>query len=157
MGLDGSTSALLQGTERLVVEPGARVVLVKRWRDAFPNASWSVLPWPVLNPNCLAAFPPEPWKARLDKVAMADKYGVSLKSKAQIKKRMTMTVHDLALDRSGRLCLGGILADAIQLQDVAMAAGCEDHIEIYTPEEFDRLPDVFRQTVTPEDLEALEL
>lgn len=123
----------MSGNVPLSVEAGARVMVPRRWRDASPDGLWTVAPWPVAGPRCLAAFPPEAWEDRLNKVELA---AIDEGDRIIISKAMNHRAVDLTLDKVGRLCLGQSLANRIKLEGQAVLAGCGDHFEIYTPEEY---------------------
>lgn len=108
-------------------------MIPRRWRDASPDGLWTVVPWPVSGSRCLAAFPPEAWEFRLNKVELAT---LDEDERLIISKAMNHRAVDLTLDKVGRLCLGQALANRIKLEGTAILAGCGDHFEVYTPEEY---------------------
>ncbi len=138
MGVAAAKQARLIGDHSLTVETGARIMVPRRWRDASPDGTWFVAPWPLNQPRCLAVFTPEAWEAQETKLTMA-KGEVPEGVRTMIRKAMHHRAVELQLDKVGRLCLGQALAARIGLQGTAVLAGSEHGFNIYTPEGYAKI------------------
>lgn len=137
VGASGTKQAGTIGDQTLTVESGARIMVPRPLRDASPDGTWYVVPWPVNQPRCLAAFTPEAWEAQQTKLTLA-KGSMPEGLRTLIRKALYHRAVELQLDKVGRLCLGQALAARIGLQDAAVVVRIADGFEIYTPEGYAR-------------------
>ncbi|RME90363.1 MAG: hypothetical protein D6766_13455 [Verrucomicrobia bacterium] len=122
------------------LDSGWRVSLPKVWRDRCPEVDWVVVPWPLVDPDCLAAFPMDSWD-RLHTEIMVNGQ-LTPGGRQQILDLLARRSFDTRIDKVGRLGIGQRLANQVGLkEDVVLAGGGRNYIRIIPAEryvEFDR-------------------
>lgn len=113
------------------VDGSHRVMVPREWRPADNNTVFTILPWPLKQPDHLLVLPPERWARAEQRL----KSGFSLTNKqgAVLQRVVAGKAVRKPLDDAGRLCLGEKLTGLLGLQGKAGLVGCLDRFEIWEP------------------------
>ena len=105
-----------------------RVSLPTEWRKKGWPSEYALLPWPIRDPECLLAMPPERWERFRQRIApksLTDKAGRSFQRYIQ------NSVAIRALDDYGRLPLPEETIKKFGLEPTAQLVGMNDLFEIW--------------------------
>lgn len=138
--IETASNLLFRGEYPAKLDSGWRVSLPKVWRDRCPETDWVIVPWPLVESDCLAAFPMGSWD-RLQTEILVDGH-LTPGGRQQILDLLARRSFDTKIDKVGRLGIGQRLATQTGLkEDVILAGGGRNYIRIIPAErygEFDR-------------------
>lgn len=122
---------------RFGVDDKRRVQIPAKWRPANSGVEFTLVLWPKAKEGpCLRVLPPEQM-ARLMKDI--DAMPNSDPSKVVLKRFIGSESVQVAVDKSGRICLPEEMTQAAGIADQAVLVGLLDRFEIWSPERFDKV------------------
>jgi division/cell wall cluster transcriptional repressor MraZ len=125
---------MFNGRFRHGIDSSRRVMIPAKWRPKNVKVEFTVLLWPIRNPQFLLVLPPERWQVMLDKLKAKS---LTDNKAASVERFIGENSAPLELDRVGRFCLPQDLADAVGLKDEAQFVGRVDKFEIWGPTAYD--------------------
>jgi len=119
------------------VDEKRRVQIPAKWRPARPGVEFTLILWPKYKEgHCLRVLPPEEMAELmrdLDAMPNGDP------NKVVLKRIIGSESVQVALDKSGRICLPEEMAKAAGLGDEAVLVGLLDRFEIWNPERYEKV------------------
>jgi MraZ protein len=116
------------------VDEKRRVQIPAKWRPSQPDVEFTLIVWPKAKEGaCLRVLPP---KEMAELMASIDAMPNSDPQKVVLKRFIGTESIQVALDKSGRICLPEEMAKAADIKDQAMLVGLLDRFEIWNPERF---------------------
>jgi division/cell wall cluster transcriptional repressor MraZ len=119
------------GTFEHGVDASFRVMLPSTWHPADKDTLFTMIPWPVKDPDHLLVLPPDRWE--LVKQRLKETFSLTSKVGSVVLRAITGSAVRKKLDDAGRLCLGEKLAKLVHLNGKAALVGCNDTFEIWEP------------------------
>ena len=119
------------------VDEKRRVQVPAKWRPAKPGTEFTLVMWPKHKDGpCLRALPPEKMAELMKDInAMPN----SDPNKVVLKRFIGSESVQVALDKSGRLCLPEKMAGDAGITNEAVLVGLLDRFEIWNPERYDKV------------------
>jgi MraZ protein len=119
------------------VDEKRRVQIPSKWRPAKEGVELTLIVWPKAKEGpCLRVLPPAQMAALMRDI---DAMPNSDPNKVVLKRFIGSESVQVALDKSGRVCLPEEMAKAAGLGDEAVLVGLLDRFEIWSPERFARV------------------
>ena len=119
------------------VDEKRRVQIPSKWRPAKEGVELTLIVWPKAKEGpCLRVLPPAQMAALMSDI---DAMPNSDPNKVVLKRFIGSESVQVALDKSGRVCLPEEMAKAAGLGDEAVLVGLLDRFEIWSPERFARV------------------
>ena len=119
------------------VDEKRRVQIPAKWRPAQPGTELTLMPWPHGEEGyCLRVLPPQKLGELMRKIEAMP--GTDAR-KAPIKRRIGSESVQVALDKSGRICLPEDMARTAGITDSALLVGMLDRFEIWSPERYPKV------------------
>jgi MraZ protein len=116
------------------VDEKRRVQIPAKWRPSTPDVEFTLIVWPKAKEGaCLRVLPP---KEMAELMASIDAMPNSDPQKVVLKRFIGTESIQVALDKSGRICLPEEMAKAADIKDQAMLVGLLDRFEIWNPGRF---------------------
>lgn len=116
------------------VDEKRRVQIPAKWRPAKPDVEFTLILWPKAKEGiCLRVLPP---KEMAELMASIDAMPNSDPQKVVLKRFIGTESIQVALDKSGRICLPEEMSKAAEIKDQAMLVGLLDRFEIWDPKRF---------------------
>ena len=119
------------------VDEKRRVSIPAKWRPEAEGTELTVILWPKHAAGvCLRVLPPEEMaklKASIDVLPNNDP------NKSVLKRFIGSKSVQVALDKSGRICLPEEMASAAEIKDEALFVGCLDRFEIWNPARYNNV------------------
>ncbi len=143
------------GTFEHGVDSSFRVMLPSHWRPADKDTLFTMIPWPLKQPDHLLVLPPARWE--LAKHRLKESFSLTSKKGAAVLRAMTGSAVRKKLDDAGRLCLGEKLAELVHISNKAALVGCNDTFEIWQPTRLAEVQANALQQVPDSELEQLML
>ena len=132
---ESSAPVFYQSLYRHGVDEKRRLQIPAKWRPAQPDVEFTLIPWPkgAWKEACLLVLPPEQRLALVEKLR-AMPYA---DQKVQALRRLLGSKSDqVALDKSGRICLPEGMAKVVGIEKEAVLVGMFDRFEIWSPERY---------------------
>jgi MraZ protein len=119
------------------VDEKRRVQIPAKWRPAEPGVEFTLILWPKAKEGpCLRVLPPEEMSALMRDI---DAMSNSDPSKVVLKRFIGSESIQVAVDKSGRICLPEEMARAAGIKDTAVLVGLLDRFEIWNPERYEKI------------------
>lgn len=116
------------------VDEKRRVQIPAKWRPADPKIEFTLILWPKAKEGpCLRALPP---KEMAELMSEIDAMPNGDPNKGVLKRFIGVESIQVAVDKSGRICLPENMAKAAGIEDEAMLVGLLDRFEIWNPKRF---------------------
>jgi MraZ protein len=116
------------------VDEKRRVQIPAKWRPEKDNVELTMILWPKHQAgNCLRVLPPEEMAqlmADIDTMSNGDP------NKVVLKRFIGSESVQVALDKSGRICLPDEMARAAGVKDEVVLVGLLDRFEIWNPDRY---------------------
>src|SRR5436190_9564467 len=119
------------------VDEKRRVQVPAKWRPAKAGIEFTLVLWPKAKEGpCLRVLPPQEMAELMrDIEAMPN----SDPNKVVLKRFIGSESEQVALDKSGRICLPEKMAQSAGIVDEAVLVGLLDRFEIWNPERYERV------------------
>lgn len=114
------------------VDASHRVMLPSDWRPKDPDFTFTLLPWPLNQPEYILALTPARWAEMQDR--MRAQISLTNEAGAVVERKIYGSAVKLRLDRTGRLCLGEDLRTRFRIGKDAKLVGRGDKFEIWATE-----------------------
>lgn len=118
------------------VDAQRRVQVPSMWRPAKPGVEFTLILWPQSSEGpCLRVLPPEEMAelmASIDAMPNGER-------KTALKRVIGSASVQVALDKSGRICIPEEMSRGAAIKDEAMLVGLLDRFEIWNPEKYERV------------------
>lgn len=119
------------------VDEKRRVQIPAKWRPAKEGVELTLIVWPKAKEGpCLRALPPAQMAALMRDI---DAMPNSDPNKGVLKRFIGSESVQVALDKSGRICLPDEMAKAAGIGEEAILVGLLDRFEIWSPERYTRV------------------
>lgn len=119
------------GTYEHGVDASFRVMLPSTWHPEDKETLFTMIPWPLKQPDHLLVLPPDRWE--LAKLRLKESFSLTSRVGAAVLRAMAGSAVRKKLDDAGRLCLGEKLAKIAHIKNKAALVGCNDTFEIWEP------------------------
>ncbi len=117
------------------VDEKRRVQIPAKWRPATPDVEFTLIVWPKAKEgSCLRVLPP---KEMAELMADIDAMPNGDPNKVVLKRFIGGESVQVAVDKSGRICLPDAMAKAAGIKDQAVLVGLLDRFEIWTPDRYE--------------------
>lgn len=118
------------------VDDKRRVQIPAKWRPSQPEAELVLIPWRNGNQmnSHLLVLPPRIMSALAEKI---EGMSGSDPNAAALRRLIGGNSASVTLDKAGRICIPGEIADAVAIKDEALLVGLVDRFEIWNPERYD--------------------
>lgn len=118
------------------VDEKRRVQVPAKWRPAEEEAELVLIPWRngTQMQSHLLVLPPKVMNSLGEKI---EGMSVSDPNAAALRRLIGGNSASVTLDRAGRICIPGELADAVAIKDEALLVGLVDRFEIWNPERYE--------------------
>ena len=119
------------------VDEKRRIQVPAKWRPARAGVEFTLVLWPKSKEGpCLLVLPPvEMAELMRDLDAMPN----TDPNKVVLKRFIGSESVQVALDKSGRICLPEEMAKAVDIKDEAILVGLLDRFEIWNPERYQKV------------------
>jgi transcriptional regulator MraZ len=124
------------GHYRHGVDNSRRVMVPARWRPRDPNLVFTLLPWPLVAPECVLVLPPARWSQLLERLG---ENSLGDPQAAAVERAIAGNALHQSLDRVGRLFLSDALCQAAGLGREVEMVGRLDKFEIWEPGRYEAL------------------
>jgi MraZ protein len=118
------------------VDPQRRVQVPSLWRPAAGGFEFTMILWPQSNEGpCLRVLPPaemEDLMSSIDAMPNGER-------KTALKRVIGSASVQVALDKSGRICIPEEMAVGAEIKSEAVMVGLLDRFEIWNPERYDKV------------------
>ena len=119
------------------VDEKRRVQIPAKWRPAQSGIEFTVVLWPKSKEGpCLRVLPPQEMAELMRDI---DAMPNSDPNKVVLKRFIGSESEQVALDKSGRICLPEGMARAAGITEEAVLVGLLDRFEIWNPERYERV------------------
>ena len=126
-----------QARYRHGVDEKRRVQIPAKWRPADSGVEFTLILWPKAKEGpCLRVLPP---KEMAEMMRDIDAMPNGDPSKVVLKRFIGSESVQVALDKSGRICLPEEMARAAGIAEDAVLVGLLDRFEIWNPERYDKV------------------
>jgi division/cell wall cluster transcriptional repressor MraZ len=142
------------GTHEHGVDSSFRVMLPSAWHPADKETVFTMIPWPLKEPDHLLVLPPHRWE--LAKQRLQESFSLTSKVGTVVLRAMIGSAVQKKLDDAGRLCIGEKLAKLIKLTNKAALVGCSDSFEVWEPGRLAEVQKLILE-VPDETLEGLKI
>lgn len=117
------------------VDEKRRVQIPAKWRPAKPEIEFTLILWPKAKEGpCLRVLPP---KEMAELMRDIDAMPNGDPNKVVLKRFIGAESVQVAVDKSGRICLPEEMARAAGIKDQAVLVGLLDRFEIWNPNRFE--------------------
>ena len=118
------------------VDEKRRLQIPSKWRAAESEMEFTLILWPngATGKSYLLALPPEPMSALVQKLKAMPYSDPKADS---LRRLLGKNSDQVALDKSGRICLPDAMAKAAGIEKEAVLVGSWDRFEIWSPERYD--------------------
>src|SRR3974390_3547248 len=125
------------GSFRHGVDEKRRVQVPAKWRPSEPGLDVTLVLWPKAKEGpCLRVLPPKQMAALMRDI---DAMPNSDPSKVVLKRFIGSESVQVALDKSGRICVPDEMAKAAGITDQAVLVGLLDRFEIWNPARYEKV------------------
>lgn len=119
------------------VDEKRRLQIPAKWRPSEAGVELTLVLWPSAKEGpCLRVLPPAQMAALMRDI---DAMPNSDPNKVVLKRFIGSESDQVALDRSGRICLPEGMAKAAGISDEAVLVGLLDRFEIWNPERYEKV------------------
>ena len=119
------------------VDEKRRVQVPAKWRPARSGVEFTMILWPKSKEGpCLRVLPPEEMAALMRDI---DAMPNGDPSKTVLKRFIGSESIQVALDKSGRICLPEGMARAAGIESEAVLVGLLDRFEIWSPDRYEKV------------------
>ena len=119
------------------VDEKRRVQIPAKWRPSEASVELTLMLWPKPKEGpCLRVLPPKEM-ARM--MAVIDAMPSGDPKKTVLKRFIGSASEQVVVDKSGRICLPGEMAEAAGIKDEAVLVGLLDKFEIWNPERYEKV------------------
>jgi MraZ protein len=119
------------------VDEKRRVQIPAKWRPAESEIEFTLILWPKAKEGpCLRILPPQEMAELMRDI---DTMPNGDPNKVVLKRFIGSESVQVALDKSGRICLPEEMANAAEIKDEAILVGLLDRFEIWNPERYDKV------------------
>jgi len=119
------------------VDEKRRVQIPAKWRPADANVEFTLMLWPKAKEGpCLRVLPP---KEMAELMADIDAMPNDNPNKVVLKRFIGSESVQVALDKSGRICIPEGMAKAAGVESEAVLVGLLDRFEIWNPERYEKV------------------
>jgi len=116
------------------VDEKRRVQIPAKWRPSEASVELTLILWPKSKEGpCLRVLPPKKMAQLMEAI---DAMPNSDPNKTVLKRLIGSASEQVAVDKSGRICLPGAMAEAAGIKDEAVVVGLLDRFEIWNPERY---------------------
>jgi MraZ protein len=105
-------------------------MLPAKWRPRDPGTVFTILPWPIAEPDRLMVLPPDRWRDLLTKLRNRP---LNDRGAAALEKMIAESADQVTTDKVGRICLNEEHARLAKLKNEAELVGCLNKFEIWEP------------------------
>ena len=117
------------------VDEKRRVQIPAKWRPAKPEVEFTLILWPKAKEGpCLRVLPP---KEMAELMRDIDAMPNGDPNKVVLKRFIGSESIQVAVDKSGRICLPEEMARAAGIKDQAILVGLLDRFEIWNPDRYE--------------------
>lgn len=117
------------------VDEKRRVQIPSKWRPAKEEIELTLILWPKEKEGpCLRVLPPEEMEKLMNSI---DAMPSSDPNKVVLKRFIGSESTQVALDKSGRICIPDEMAKGAGIKDEAVLVGLLDRFEIWNPARYD--------------------
>ena len=118
------------------VDEKRRVQVPAMWRPAKSGIEFTLILWPKEKEGpCLRVLPPEEMAELMKSI---DAMSNSNPSKVVLKRFIGSESVQVALDKSGRICIPDEMARGAKIKDEVVLVGLLDRFEIWNPERYEQ-------------------
>jgi len=119
------------------VDEKRRVQIPAKWRPSEASVELTLILWPKSKEGpCLRVLPPKKMAQLMEAI---DAMPNSDPNKTVLKRLIGSASEQVAVDKSGRICLPGAMAEAAGIKDEAVVVGLLDRFEIWNPERYQKV------------------
>jgi len=119
------------------VDDKRRVQIPAKWRPAEAGVEFTLILWPKAKEGpCLRVLPPEEMAELMSDI---DAMPNSDANKVVLKRFIGRESVQVAVDKSGRICLPEEMARAAGIADQAVLVGLLDRFEIWSPDRYEKV------------------
>ncbi len=119
------------------VDEKRRVQIPAKWRPSEASVELTLILWPKSKEGpCLRVLPPKKMGQLMEAI---DAMPNSDPNKTVLKRLIGSASEQVAVDKSGRICLPGAMAEAAGIKDEAVVVGLLDRFEIWNPERYQKV------------------
>jgi MraZ protein len=119
------------------VDEKRRIQIPAKWRPTKPGVEFTLVVWPKAKEGpCLRALPPRQMAALMQDIQLMQN---SDPSKVVLKRIIGSESEQVAVDKSGRICLPEEMAKAAGIENQAVLVGLLDRFEIWSPERYEKV------------------
>ena len=119
------------------VDEKRRVQIPAKWRPAESGVELTVVLWPKAKEGpCLRVLPPQQMAALMNDIQSMPN---SDANKGILKRFIGSGSEQVALDKTGRICLPEEMAREAGITDQAVLVGLLDRFEIWSPERYEKV------------------
>jgi MraZ protein len=119
------------------VDDKRRVQIPAKWRPSQPGTEFTLILWPKSKEGpCLRALPPKQMAALMRDI---DAMPNSDPNKGVLKRFIGSESTQVALDKSGRICLPDAMAREAGISNEAVMVGLLDRFEIWSPDRYEKV------------------
>jgi MraZ protein len=119
------------------VDEKRRVQIPSKWRPTQAGLEFTLVVWPKAKEGpCLRALPPRQMAELMRDIREMQN---SDPSKVVLKRIIGSESEQVAVDKSGRICLPEAMAKAAGIKDQAVLIGLLDRFEIWSPERYEKV------------------
>ena len=119
------------------VDEKRRVQIPAKWRPSEASIELTLILWPKSNEGpCLRVLPPKEMAHLMEEI---DSMPSSDLKKTVLKRLIGSASEQVVVDKSGRICLPGEMAEAAGIKDEAVLVGLLDRFEIWNPERYQKV------------------
>ena len=121
---------------RYAVDERRRVQVPAMWRPASSGVEFTLILWPQSNEGpCLRVLPPKEMAELMKSIDEMPNGG----NKTALKRVIGSASVQVAVDKSGRVCIPDDMARGAEIEDEAVLVGLLDRFEIWNPERYERV------------------
>lgn len=119
------------------VDEKRRVQIPAKWRPCKPGTEFTLILWPKAKEGpCLRVLPPKQMAALMRDI---DAMSNSDPNKGVLKRFIGSESIQVALDKSGRVCLPDNMAKEAGISNEAVMVGLLDRFEIWSPDRYEKV------------------
>lgn len=108
-----------------------RLILPSKFRPAFEHGGYLS----QYNDRCLALWTPEDFENQMANMEQAQANGRDDRNLARL---WAAGVHEVEIDKQGRMAIPGFLRDYSQLTDAVLVHGAINRVELWSPEQWEQ-------------------
>lgn len=119
------------------IDDKRRLQIPAKWRPSDPGVELTLVLWPKSKEGpCVRVLPPQQMAALMRDI---DAMPNTDPNKGVLKRFIGSESVQVALDKSGRICLPEAMAQAAGMSDQAVLVGLLDRFEIWSPERYEKV------------------